>query len=102
MLDYFYFEVISFELPILILISIEGMFILISSNDLFISYLAIEIQSLCLYILASWKQDSTKSIESGLKYFILGSFASGLILFGISIIYSFLGTTAYSDLYILL
>lgn len=102
MLDYFYYEVISFELPILVLISMEGMFLLISSNDLFVSYLAIEIQSLCLYILASWKQDNIKSIESGLKYFILGSFASGLYLFGVSIIYSYIGTTSYSDIYMIL
>lgn len=60
------------------------MFVLVSSNDLFISYLALEIQSFSLYILAAWKQDNIKSIEAGLKYFFLGSFASGLILFGIS------------------
>lgn len=53
MLDYFYYEKISFELPILILIFIQGMFFLLNSNDLFISYLAIELQSLCLYILAA-------------------------------------------------
>jgi NADH-quinone oxidoreductase subunit N len=102
MLDYFLYEPLSFELPILVLICMTGMFLLVSSNDLFISYLALEIQSLSLYILAAWKQDNVKSIEAGLKYFFLGSFASGLILFGISIIYSFLGTTSYSDVYMLL
>lgn len=89
MLDYFRYEALNFEIPVMLLFCIEGMFILISSNDLFISYLAIELQGLSLYILASSKQDHFKSIEAGLKYFFLGSFASGLILYGISLIYCF-------------
>jgi len=103
LLDYFINEnFISFELPIIIIIALQGMFFLISSNDLFIMYLSIELQSFALYILASIKRYSNLSIEAGLKYFILGSFASGLILYGITLIYGFLGTTIFNDIYILL
>lgn len=65
-------------------------------------YLSIELQSFALYILASIKRYSNLSIEAGLKYFILGSFASGLILYGITLIYGFLGTTAFNEIYTLL
>ena len=103
MIDYFNNEnFISFELPILMLLCLQGMFLLISSNDLFITYLAIELQSLSLYILASLKRYSNLSIEAGLKYFILGSFASGLLLYGISLVYGFVGSTNYNNIYIFL
>ena len=83
---------------LLMLLCIEGMFFIITSNDLFYIYLGIELQSLSLYILASLKKYSNLSIEAGLKYFLLGSFASGMFLYGISIIYVFLGTTSLNDL----
>lgn len=103
LIDYFSYEnFISFELPILILLCIQGMFILVSANDLFIIYLALELQSLSLYILASLKRYSNLSIEAGLKYFILGSFASGLFLYGVSLIYGFTGSTNLSDIYLYL
>ena len=103
MIDYFNNEnFISFELPILMLLCLQGMFLLISSNDLFITYLAIELQSLSLYILAALKRYSNLSIESGLKYFILGSFASGLMLYGISLVYGFAGSTNYNNIYVFL
>ena len=79
-------------MQILILLCIEGMFLLVSANDPFITYLAIEPQSLTLYILASIRRYSHTSVEAGLKYSILGSFASGSILYGIPLIYGFLGT----------
>lgn len=78
------------------------MFLLLISNNLFLIYLAIELQSLSLYILASIKRYSNLSIEAGLKYFIFGSFASGLLLFGISLIYGFSGTTNLNELYFML
>ena len=103
MIDYFNNEnFISFELPILMLLCLQGMFLLISSNDLFITYLAIELQSLSLYILAALKRYSNLSIEAGLKYFILGSFASGLMLYGISLVYGFAGSTNYNNIYVFL
>jgi NADH-quinone oxidoreductase subunit N len=73
----------------------------VSSFDIISLYLAIELQSLCLYVLAAAKKDSTFSTESGLKYFILGSFSSGLLLFGISIIYGTVGTTNFENLSLL-
>jgi NADH-quinone oxidoreductase subunit N len=76
--------------------------LLVSSFDLISLYLAIEMQSLCLYALAASKKDSTFSTEAGLKYFILGSFSSALLLFGISIIYGITGTTNFENLYLLL
>lgn len=101
--DYFNYErYLNLELPVLILLCIEGMFLLLISNNLFLIYLAIELQSLSLYILASIKRYSNLSIEAGLKYFIFGSFASGLLLFGISLIYGFAGSTNLNELYYLL
>jgi NADH-quinone oxidoreductase subunit N len=71
--------------------------LLVSSFDLISLYLAIELQSLCLYVLAAAKKDSTFSTEAGLKYFILGSFSSALLLFGISVIYGTVGTTNFEN-----
>lgn len=70
--------------------------------DFFIMYIALELQSLSLYILASLKRYSNLSVEAGLKYFIYGSFASGILLYGISLIYGSLGVTDFTNIYILL
>ena len=74
------------------------MFFLISSNDFLSLYLSVEFQSLALYVLAAFKQNSLFSIEAGLKYFILGTFSSGLLLFGASILYGFTGTFNFNEL----
>lgn len=74
---------------------------LITSYDLISLYLSIEMQSLCCYVLAASKKDSSFSTEAGLKYFILGSFSSILLLFGISYFYGFTGTTNFSNLTLL-
>ena len=97
--DYFKFEKIQmFEYPIIILLSLLGMFILISANDLFILYLAIEFQSFCFYILAAAKRYSNLSIEASLRYFILGSFSSAVLLFGVSLVFGFLGTVNFNQI----
>ena len=83
------------EYPIIILASILGMIIMISSNDLIIFYLGLELQSLCLYILAAFNKDEVKSTESGLKYFVLSALASGILLYGCSLIYGFTGSTNF-------
>jgi NADH-quinone oxidoreductase subunit N len=83
------------EYPIIILASTLGMLIMISSNDLIIFYLGLELQSLCLYILASFKRNDERSTESGLKYFVLSALASGLLLYGCSFIYGFTGSTNF-------
>jgi len=83
------------EYPIIILASTLGMVLMISSYDLIIFYLGLELQSLCLYILASFKRDDERSTEAGLKYFVLSALASGLLLYGCSLIYGFTGSTNF-------
>jgi len=84
-----------FEYPIVLLLSVLGMFIMISANDLILFYLGLELQSLALYILAALDRDNLKSNESGLKYFILSALASGLLLYGCSLLYGFTGSTNF-------
>lgn len=98
--SYFKLESIlkSFEYFLIVSLSLLGMFFLISSNDFLSLYLSVEFQSLALYVLAAFKQNSLFSIEAGLKYFILGTFSSGLLLFGASILYGFTGTLNFNEL----
>tara|TARA_B100001057_G_scaffold496093_1_gene596682 strand:- start:301 stop:1650 length:1350 start_codon:yes stop_codon:yes gene_type:complete len=84
-----------FEYSLVLLLSVLGMFIMVSANDLILFYLGLELQSLSLYILASLNRNNLKSNESGLKYFILSSLASGLLLYGCSILYGFSGSTNF-------
>lgn len=92
-----YQKINSFEYIILILFAIFGLVLLCSSNDLITSYLAIELQSLSFYLLATFKKNSIFSTESGLKYFILGALSSSLFLFGSSLVYGTIGTTNFED-----
>ena len=87
-----------FEYPLILLLSVLGMFIMISANDLILFYLGLELQSLSLYILASLDRDNLKSNESGLKYFILSALASGLLLYGCSLLYGFSGSTNFEEI----
>jgi NADH-quinone oxidoreductase subunit N len=75
---------------------------MISANDFISLYMGLELQSLSLYVLASMKKDSNKSSEAGLKYFILGALASGFFLFGVSLLFGIAGTTAYTELSLIL
>jgi len=88
-------DIDKIEYPIIVLASSLGMIIMIGSYDLIIFYLGLELQSLCLYILASFKRDDGKSTEAGLKYFVLSALASGLLLYGCSLIYGFTGSTNF-------
>ena len=88
----------GFEFPLLLLLSTSSMLFLISAADFISMYLAIELQSLCFYVLAAFKRDSEFSTEAGLKYFLLGVFSSGLLLFGCSLVYGFTGTVEFSEL----
>ena len=83
------------EYPILALSSILGMMVMISSNDLILFYVGLELQSLALYVLASFNRDNLSSSESGLKYFVLSALSSGLLLYGCSLIYGFSGSTNF-------
>ena len=87
-----------FEYPLLLLFSVLGMFFMISSNDLMSFYLGLELQSLALYILASFDRDNLKSNESGLKYFVLSALSSGLLLYGCSLLYGFTGSTNFEEI----
>ncbi len=88
----------KFEYPIIILIAILGMFIMVSSNDLILFYLGLELQSLSLYILAAIDRDNQRSSESGIKYFILSALSSGLLLYGCSLLYGFTGSTNFDQI----
>jgi proton-translocating NADH-quinone oxidoreductase chain N len=102
-LDYIKFEVFNFfEFSLLMLLAILGTLLLISSYNLISMYLAIELQSFSSYIISSIKRDSEFSAEAGLKYFILGAFSTGFLLFGCSLIYGFTGSTSYSQISLLL
>ena len=87
-----------FEYSILVLLSTISMLLLISSYDFISMYLAIEMQSLCFYVLAASKRHSEFSTEAGLKYFLLGAFSSGVLLFGCSLVYGYIGLTNFEDI----
>jgi len=89
-------NILKIEYPILILSSILGMMVMISSNDLIVFYLGLELQSLALYVLASFNRDNILSSESGLKYFVLSALSSGLLLYGCSLVYGFSGSTNFT------
>ena len=91
-------NILKIEYPILILSSILGMMVMISSNDLIVFYLGLELQSLALYVLASFNRDNILSSESGLKYFVLSALSSGLLLYGCSLVYGFSGSTNFIDI----
>lgn len=84
------------EYPVLILLSAIGMGMMVSAGDLLTLYVGLELQSLAAYVLASFMRRDARSAEAGLKYFVLGALASGILLYGISLVYGFSGTTLFS------
>jgi len=88
----------KFEYPVLILLSVTGMLVMISAGDLISLYLGLEMQSLAAYVLASYRRDQVRSSEAGLKYFVLGSLASGMLLYGASLVYGFTGSTSFATI----
>jgi NADH:ubiquinone oxidoreductase subunit 2 (subunit N) len=88
----------NFEYVVLITISILGLLLLCAANDLITAYLAIELHSIAFYIMSAFKRKSSYSIESGLKYFIIGALSSALFLFGSSIVYGCMGSLSFDDL----
>lgn len=99
-IQYNQFENINgFEYIVLVLLATAGLLLLVSSLNLLSIYLAIELQSFCLYILAALNRTSEFSTESGLKYFVLGAFSSGLLLFGFSLVYAFTGVSNLINLF---
>ncbi len=91
-------DMARFEYPVLVMFATLGMLMMISANDLISLYLGLEMQSLSLYVVAAFRRDDTRSAEAGLKYFVLGALASGMILYGASLIYGFSGSTNFDSL----
>ena len=86
------------EYPVLILFSTLGMAMMVSASDLLTLYVGLELQSLAAYVLASFQRTDARSAEAGLKYFVLGALASGILLYGISLLYGFTGTTLFGGI----
>ena len=91
-------KVDRFEFPVLLLFATVGTLLMASSENLMTLYVGLELQSLAIYILCAFARDELTSSEAGLKYFVLGSLASGLLLYGISLVYGFAGTMEYAGL----
>ncbi|WP_455271976.1 NADH-quinone oxidoreductase subunit NuoN [Rhizobium herbae] len=87
-----------FEFPVLIVLATLGMLLMISANDLISVYLALELQSLALYVVAAMNRDNLRSTEAGLKYFVLGALSSGMLLYGMSLVYGFTGHTGFEGI----
>ena len=94
-------QMARFEYSILIVFAVLGMMMMISANDLIALYVGLELQSLSLYVLAAFQRNDLRSTEAGLKYFVLGAVASGMLLYGSSLIYGFTGTTNFDQLHAL-
>ena len=86
------------EYPVLMLLSAIGMGMMVSASDLLTLYVGLELQSLAAYVLASFMRRDTRSAEAGLKYFILGALASGILLYGITLVYGFTGSTLFDQI----
>ncbi|HEV2560505.1 MAG TPA: NADH-quinone oxidoreductase subunit NuoN [Rhizomicrobium sp.] len=95
--NYFNNEKIArFEFPVIVLFAVLGMMLMVSASSFIALYMGLELQSLALYVLAAFARDNLKSSEAGLKYFVLGALSSGMLLYGISLIYGFTGTTEFA------
>ena len=89
---------LRFEFPLLGALAVLGMCVMVSAGDLLSLYMGLELQSLALYVVAAMRRDSARSSEAGLKYFVLGSLSSGLLLYGASLVYGFAGTTNFDGI----
>jgi NADH-quinone oxidoreductase subunit N len=86
------------EYPILVLFAVLGMGLMVSAGDLLTLYIGLELTSLSQYVLAAFLRSDERSAEAGLKYFVLGALASGILLFGVSLVYGFTGTTSFAGI----
>ena len=89
-------DLMKFEFPILISLAVVGMMMMVSAGNLMSLYMGLELQSLALYVVASFRRDSVKSTEAGMKYFVLGALSSGLLLYGASLVYGYTGSTDFA------
>ncbi|MVA98899.1 NADH-quinone oxidoreductase subunit NuoN [Nitratireductor sp. CAU 1489] len=88
----------KFEFPVLILLATLGMALMVSANDMIALYLGLELQSLALYVIAAINRDNVRSTEAGLKYFVLGALSSGMLLYGMSLVYGYTGHTGFDEI----
>ncbi len=86
------------EYAVLIVFSAVGMSVMVSATSLISLYVGLELQSLAAYVLASYRRTDERSAEAGLKYFVLGALASGILLYGISLLYGFTGTFNFTGI----
>ncbi|VDC31692.1 NADH-quinone oxidoreductase subunit NuoN [Pseudogemmobacter humi] len=91
-------NLLRFEFPVVVALAVLGMLMMVSSGDLMALYMGLELQSLALYVVAAMRRDSARSSEAGLKYFVLGSLSSGMLLYGASLVYGYAGTTLFSGI----
>jgi NADH-quinone oxidoreductase subunit N len=91
-------QINRFEYPVLALLAGIGMMLMVSANDLLSMYVSLELQAVCLYVLASFHRDMARSAEAGIKYYVLGAISSAMLLFGASIIYGFTGSTNFGEI----
>jgi len=91
-------DMARFEFSIVLSLATLGMLMMVSANDLMSLYIGLELQSLSLYVLAAFRRDDQRSTEAGMKYFVLGALASGMLLYGCSLVYGFSGTTNFDVL----
>ncbi len=92
------FRLMRAEFPVLVLLAVLGMSVMVSAKDLMTLYIGLELNSLASYVLASFLRTDNRSSEAGLKYFVLGALASGILLFGVSLVYGFTGTTTFNGI----
>ena len=88
----------KFEYPVLVVLSTLGMMLMISANDMLALYMGLELSSLALYVIAAINRDNVRSTEAGLKYFVLGALSSGMLLYGVSLVYGFTGSTSFETI----
>jgi NADH-quinone oxidoreductase subunit N len=88
----------KFEFPILVLLATLGMMLMVSANNMLALYMGLELQSLALYVVAAFNRENLKSTEAGLKYFVLGALSSGMLLYGISLVYGFTGQIGFAEI----
>lgn len=89
---------VKFEFPVLVLIATIGMMFMVSAGNMLSLYMGLELQSLSLYVLAAINRDNIRSSEAGLKYFVLGALSSGMLLYGISLLYGFTGQIGFVEI----
>jgi NADH-quinone oxidoreductase subunit N len=88
----------KFEYPVLVLLATLGMMLMIAANSMIALYLGLELQSLALYVVAAINRDNLRSTEAGLKYFVLGALSSGMLLYGITLVYGYTGSTGFQEI----